>query len=59
MGSVNTEKHESPQKVLQNIFSKKYLPALDGLRFVAVLMVLLDHGGIQHLGGDGVTYFSF
>ncbi len=57
MGSVNTEKHESPQKVLQNIFSKKYLPALDGLRFVAVLMVLLDHGGIQHLGGDGVTYF--
>ncbi len=38
-----------------------YLPALDGLRAVSILLVLLAHGGLERIvpGGLGVTIFFF
>ncbi len=38
-----------------------YLPALDGLRAVSILLVLLAHGGLERIvpGGLGVTVFFF
>jgi peptidoglycan/LPS O-acetylase OafA/YrhL len=38
-----------------------YIPSLDGIRAVAVLIVLLSHAGLGHIvpGGLGVTVFFF
>ncbi|MCA8986633.1 MAG: acyltransferase [Planctomycetaceae bacterium] len=47
----------APSAGIASVFQQKHLPALDGLRFIAVMLVIFDHGGIQHSGGDGVTYF--
>lgn len=43
------------------VTSPKYIPSLDGLRAVAVLIVLVSHVGYGHLvpGGFGVTVFFF
>jgi len=38
-----------------------YIPSLDGLRAVSILIVLVSHAGFGHLipGGFGVTVFFF
>jgi peptidoglycan/LPS O-acetylase OafA/YrhL len=38
-----------------------YIPSLDGLRAVSILIVFLSHAGVSHLipGGFGVTVFFF
>ncbi|MFI5361865.1 MAG: acyltransferase family protein [Elusimicrobiota bacterium] len=38
-------------------FAASRLPSLDGLRFIAALLVILGHGGLGLPAGDGVTYF--
>lgn len=39
------------------IFKSNRLPSLDGLRFLAALLVIFGHGGLPLPAGDGVTYF--
>lgn len=43
--------------VASPLLDKNHLPSLDGMRFVAVLMVMLYHGGINVPSADGVTFF--
>jgi peptidoglycan/LPS O-acetylase OafA/YrhL len=42
---------------LEGALSVPHLPALDGLRALAVVMVILSHFGLPALGGLGVTIF--
>ncbi len=44
-----------------NAGAMKHIPALDGLRAFAVLIVMISHGGFGHIvpGGFGVTIFFF
>lgn len=38
-------------------FDRSRLPTLDGLRFLALTQVVLYHGGLSGVPGDGVTFF--
>jgi len=38
-------------------FERDYLPSLDGMRFLAVILVVFYHGGITIPIADGVTFF--
>jgi peptidoglycan/LPS O-acetylase OafA/YrhL len=42
---------------LSHPFDLAHLPALDGLRFLALAQVVLYHGGWNVIPGDGVTFF--
>ena len=58
-------KHSRPSKINTNALSPKasfgFIPGLDGLRALSVLIVLIAHMGLNHIvpGGFGVTVFFF
>ena len=41
----------------QSVFDRSRLPALDGLRFLALTQVVLYHANLPGVPGDGVTFF--
>jgi peptidoglycan/LPS O-acetylase OafA/YrhL len=41
----------------EDVLSQKLLPSLNGLRFVAVLFVILSHAGVYSFFVDSVTFF--
>lgn len=55
----------APERIHQEAISAEarygYIPGLDGLRAIAVLIVLVAHFGLSHIvpGGFGVTVFFF
>lgn len=57
--STGTQSVNYDTVLLSPIASHAYIPGLDGLRAIAVLIVLLAHFGLSHIlpGGFGVTIF--